>query len=69
MKVIEAIWFSTLQGTVGIVVGEDEYSGARKAYLGIGLGFDESQDVAMIKSLGTKLSLGVLDRIRALLIK
>ena len=69
MKVIESIWFSSLLGVMGVVVGEDEHTSERKAYIGIGYGINESQDVDNIKTLGAKLSLSAVNHIQQLLAK
>lgn len=63
MNLIDAIWFTSLRGTVGIVIGEDEVTGKRKAYVGIGDGFDEKVDAEHILEWGCPLYPGTIHRI------
>jgi hypothetical protein len=44
MKITESIWFISLGliGCVGIVMGEDEATGQRKAFVGVGYGVNEA---------------------------
>lgn len=56
MKPIDAIWFSNMTSTagiVGIVVVEDEKTKERKAYIGIGEGNDEKLDTKRIMDFGS----------------
>ena len=53
MKIKQAFWFSTLQGTIGIVVGEDEHTGKRKGYIGMVGGRDEEADTETIAQQGS----------------
>ena len=69
MKTITAIWFTTLNGTLGIVVGESEVTGKREVYIGIASGLCEKVDTERIKSYGSKVSLPVLRGLVALLEK
>ena len=50
LKVIESYWFET----IGIVVCEDETTGVRKAYIGIGSGIDQNSDEEYIRMHGQK---------------
>ena len=54
MKAIRVDWTNTSTECIGIVVGENE-RGERKAYIGVGQGFDESQDVQRILNRGGKI--------------
>ena len=67
MKIIHDIWFNSMLGVVGIMIGEDEVTGERKAFIGVGQGHDQRDDIRSIARLGGKLSLRTLDEIRALL--
>ena len=69
MKIIDSIWFNNSLGTMGIVVGEDEITGKRKAYVGIGRGADQDQDIELIKENGVQLTLSVAEHLVDLLIK
>jgi hypothetical protein len=65
MKIEKAIWFTTCDGnTLGIVMGTDEVTGERKAYIGVGEGIDETTDTLDIMRYGAKFT---PDHIRALL--
>lgn len=53
MKIIDSIWFSSFtHPTIGIVFGQDEITGERKAYIGIGGGVDEARDDEHIAKTG-----------------
>ena len=56
MKVIDTIWFGNITGCAGIVIAEDDNTGERKAYLGVGRGENEKVDINRILQYGTKLS-------------
>lgn len=51
MKILRATWFSG-SSTIGIVVGEDEVTGKRKAYMNVVPGFDEDRDIKAIATRG-----------------
>lgn len=57
MKVIKTRWFTNNRGCIGIVVGEDNVTGDRKAYIGIGHGADEKVDTEAILAWGNKFDL------------
>ena len=61
---MEAIWFNSMLGTVGIVMYENEV-GQKKAYIGIGDGLDEGYDIHQIKTHGAKLTLSQVKQIEA----
>ena len=50
MKQLDTIWFSGLE-TIGIVIGEDEITGERKAYIGTGKGYSEEADIQHIEAV------------------
>ncbi|MBA7701085.1 hypothetical protein ES703_109816 [subsurface metagenome] len=59
MKVIDSMWFNTLQGTFGFVVSENEM-GARKLYAGVASGFDQEADEQEVLSWGNKVNIGTM---------
>jgi len=67
MKIIDDIWFTSFMANIGIVIGEDEVTGERKAYIGVGDGFHLEVDRQMIATHGAKLSPEIAARIAALL--
>ena len=69
MKVIVSLWFTSSQGCIGIIVGEDDTTGDRKAYIGIGHGLDERADTKAISALGSKFSLDTAQKLVTLLTK
>ena len=60
MKVIDSMWFSTVQGHFGFVVGENEM-GERKLYAGVCYGFDPKADEKSILSWGNKVNIGMME--------
>ncbi len=56
MKILETIWFTGMYGFVGIVLGEDNITGERKAYIGVHNGVDEDSDRALIANGGAHLT-------------
>lgn len=69
MKVTEKFWITTDRGCIGIICGEDEITGERKAYIGIGNGQNENWDAEYIAQQGSPLSLGMVEQIRGRLTK
>jgi len=80
MKTIETLWFTNIDGCIGIVVVEEDVTGDRKAYIGPGLkytlgeltgltgrGIDEKADIEQILARGNKFSLDTALRLRHLL--
>lgn len=63
MKVTGTYWFSSMTGTCGIVVGEDERTGEKKGYIGIVLGQDEEADTVLLKTRGSPVSAAVMSEI------
>lgn len=57
-KILSSLWFNEMGrvGCIGIVTVENEL-GERKAYVGIGSGFDEAADARHIAEYGGKLTL------------
>jgi len=64
VKVIDTLWFTNLNGTVGIVIVEEDVTGDRKAYIGaVPIVVDEKRDTEAIIAWGNKFSLDTLKRI------
>lgn len=57
MKITNMIWFTQMgsPSTIGVVMGEDDHSGEKKAYIGTGEGLDEKEDAQHISKFGAKL--------------
>jgi len=53
LKIKRPYWFTGFFGTIGIVTGEDELTGQKKAYIGTALGFDENLDTHHIAKTGS----------------
>lgn len=69
MKVIDTLWFTTSDGTIGIVTIEEDITGDRKAYIGTASGNDEKEDIDHILAWGNKFSLDTVLRLQHLLTK
>ncbi|GAI59287.1 unnamed protein product [marine sediment metagenome] len=65
MKVIDSMWFNTVQGQFGFVVGENEM-GERKLYASVVSGLDQNADEQAILSWGNKVNIGILEGLIAL---
>ena len=63
MKVIDTLWFTNINGTVGIVTIEEDVTGDRKAYISVVPGEDEKADTETIIAWGNKFSLDTLKQI------
>lgn len=64
MKILKATWFTTANGElVGIVMGTDDVTGERKAYVGIGDGANEATDMQRIAETGGKLTPSVAQEV------
>jgi hypothetical protein len=64
MKILSAYWFTDARDTtIGVVVGEDEVTGERKAYIGRGDGIDQAADTKAIAELGARVNRGVVREI------
>ena len=53
MKILNTIWFTGAQGTIGIVLGQDEHTGDPKAYIGLGLGYSDEADTLIVSQMGS----------------
>lgn len=70
MKILDTIWFTEMGSLrpIGIVIGEDEITGERKAYIGVGNGESEERDSKSIAGTGAKFHLETLRMIAMRLI-
>jgi len=57
MRLIQVYWFTCMSGCIGVVVGEDEITKAKKAYIGVVSGSDEDADTKTVMELGSPVSL------------
>lgn len=70
MKILDAVWFTPIPPawlqavamsgvslTIGVVLGQDEVTGQKKAYIGYGRGRDEGEDSGFIASHGSPIPL------------
>lgn len=69
MKAIDSVWFNTLQGSFGIVVGENETTGERKLYAGVVEGHSQEFDEQQILSWGNKVNISMLKGLIARTVK
>jgi hypothetical protein len=67
MKITDSIWFTSFGwiGCIGIVMGEDDVTRKRKAYIGVGLGVNEAFDERLIVQNGAKFPAEIAERIAA----
>jgi len=65
MKIEKTVWFSGLNipGVVGIVMGVDETTGKKRAYLGLGSGANEKGDEKLIAASGSPVNIAVLQEV------
>lgn len=65
MKNIQSIWFAPLGllGSIGLVMGTDQETGKRKAYIGIGYGINKHTDELLIAQNGAKFPAEMAQRI------
>lgn len=63
MKVVEVQWFSNPQGYIGIVIGEDNQTKERKAYISSVSGEDEAADTRYVLDWGAKFPLAMMQRL------
>lgn len=63
MKIIDSLWFTTIDGSIGIIVIEEDVTGDRKAYIGPASGKDEKADTEKIIAWGNKFSIDTAERI------
>jgi len=64
MKVIDSMWFNTMQGCFGFVVGENDL-GESKLYAGVCSGLDQKRDELTILSWGNKVNIGLMEALIA----
>jgi len=62
VKVVDSMWFNNNKGTAGIVLVEEDITGARMAYIGVASGEDEKADNELM-AYGSPLSLDAAQRI------
>lgn len=60
MKAIDSMWFNSLQGHFGFVIGENEM-GARRLYSGVVSGLDQKADEQAILNWGNKVNIGIME--------
>jgi hypothetical protein len=63
MKVIDSLWSTTKDGCIGIIIIEEDVTGDRKAYMGIGQGHSQDDDTQGILAWGTSFSISFAERI------
>lgn len=63
MKILDAMWFSSRGGYCGLVVGEDELTGEKMAYIGVVSGNNEKVDAQEVAQWGCKVNLRRLNEI------
>lgn len=63
MKILDSIWFSSRGGYCGLVVGEDELTGEKMAYIGVVSGSNEGMDTQEVAQWGCKVNLRRLNEI------
>lgn len=65
MKIIGVKWFSSLTGSFGVVLGEDEVTKKKKAYIGTcGSGcLTEEDDIQRIKEKGAKFPAEIAEQL------
>ncbi len=65
MKIEKTVWFSgfNIPGLIGIVMGVDEVTGKKKAYMGFGGGFNEKFDEKVIATSGSPVNVAVLQEV------
>ena len=64
MKAIDSMWFNTLQGSFGFVLGENEV-GKRTLYGGVAKGLDQKADEQEILSWGNKVNIRMMESLIA----
>lgn len=68
-RVVDTIWFTNRDGTIGIVIAEDDQTLERRAFIGRGQGASPVSDVGMILDWGSTFSPAYADTILRLLKK
>lgn len=64
MKVIDKLWFTNMDGCIGIIIVEEDITGDRKAYIGFGKGHDAQADTERILAWGNTFSLDTVGRLQ-----
>ena len=65
MKNPRTFWFTSATTTFGIVIGDDEFTGKRKGYIGVASGLNEGVDEKYIMDWGSPINLALLEEIVA----
>ncbi len=60
MKVIDSMWFNTMQGCFGIVVGEND-EGKRGLFAGVVGGLDQPADEQAILDWGNRVNIPMME--------
>ncbi len=63
MKFIDSFWFNSARGSFGVVVGEDDNTGKRKAYGSVVSGFSQKADEVEVMEGGASVSAAFLREI------
>ena len=63
MRIKRPYWFTGFFGTIGIVTGEDEVTGKKKAYIGTAPGFDDDLDTHHIAKTGSPVDPRQLEQV------
>lgn len=63
MKTLRDYWFTTMNGTIGVVIGEDKLTGERKGYIGMAGGHNQQADIEVILEYGSPISIPILQEI------
>ena len=65
MNIKKTVWFSgfNIPGLIGIVMGVDEVTGKKKAYMGFSTGSNEKFDEKLIATSGSPVNAAALQEI------
>lgn len=63
MKILDTMWFNSRGGHCGLVIGEDEVTGEKKAYIGVVSGTNEEADTKEVAEWGCRVNLSRLNGI------
>lgn len=61
MKAIDSMWFSSIHGNFGFVVGESETTGEWGLFAGVAGGFDQKVDEQTILDWGNRVNISMLE--------
>lgn len=64
MKIIDDIWFYHSGATFGVIIGENEATRERRAYIGVVPGHDIKADTQSILKHGYKITPRIIERIQ-----